>query len=344
LRVIAAVSIAAHVTDAELVRAIHRSRTADRHAHTVVGLRRTSWEYATSASLELVSAAMDDGSERRYVLKHLGARSVLEAARRAKPSFVVDPRREIEVYRRVLAPLNVGPRLIGSRISPATGSYWLLTEHVTDLRLFEVGDPATWTGVARWLGELHKRLTACNRQALSRKARLLQYNREWYTVWLERALRFFADDGPMPSRRSRTALEWLAERYHKVVERLLSLPQTVIHGEFYPSNVLVAGTPADPVPCPVDWEMAAIGPGVIDLAALTSGEWRPHDRRAAIAAYVEGSGSHRDAFAELAESVEYAYVYLAVQWLGWFGRRRAPAGHLRDWLAEAADRAEALRL
>jgi Ser/Thr protein kinase RdoA (MazF antagonist) len=234
--------------------------------------------------------------------------------------------------------------LIGSRISPATGIYWLLTEHVTGLRLFEVGEPATWTRVAHWLGELHTRLAAWSRQAVNRRPRLLQYDREWYSVWLERALRFCPADGAVDSRRSRAALEWLAARYHKVVERLLSLPQTLIHGEFYPSNVLVAGTPTDSVPCPLDWEMTAIGPAVIDLAALTSGQWQPDDRRAAIAAYVEGSGSSGDAFGEAAESVEYAYLHLAVQWCGWFGRRRAPAGHVRDWLADAVDRAEAMRL
>jgi hypothetical protein len=268
----------------------------------------------------------------------------LERARRAKPAFVLEPRREIEVYRRVLAPLNVGPRLIGYRISPATGIYWLLTEHVSDLRLFEVGDLATWTGVARWLGGLHERLAACNRQALCRRARLLQYNREWYTVWLERALRFFAANGPTHSRRTRAALDWLAARYHKVIERLLSLPLTVIHGEFYPANVLVAGTPAHPVACPIDWEMTAIGPGIIDVAALTSGEWRLQDRRAAIAAYVDGSGSSDGTLADVVESVEYAHIHLAVQWLGWFGRRRAASGHFRDWLADAVDRAEALQL
>ena len=337
-------SIAGQVTDAELVRAIHRSHGADRHPQTVLELRRTSWVYATSAALELLTAVTDDGSERRFVLKHLGPRSVLEQARRAKPPFVVDPQREIQVYRRVLAPLKIGPRLVGYRISPKTGIYWLLMEHVTDLRLFEVGDPAIWTGVARWLGALHGRLAGCDRDALSRSARLLQYNREWYSVWLERALRFFASGGPLHSRRSGTALQWLAARYHKVIERLLSLPQTIIHGEFYPSNVLVAGTPSRLVPCPLDWEMTAIGPGVIDLAALTSGEWRPQDRQAAIAAYVEGSGSDPAALAWLAESVDYAHIHLGVQWLGWFGRRRAPSGHVRDWLAEAADRAEALRL
>jgi aminoglycoside phosphotransferase (APT) family kinase protein len=124
----------------------------------------------------------------------------------------------------------------------------------------------------------------------------------------------------------------------------LSLPQTVIHGEFYPSNVLVAGTSSDPMPCPLDWEMAAIGPGVVDLAALTCGEWQPDDRLAAIAAYADGANAHGDAFADVTEGVEYASVHLAVQWLGWFGRRQAPAGHVRDWLADAVDRAEALRL
>src|SRR4029079_17376852 len=106
------------------------------------------------------------------------------------------------------------------------------------------------------------------------------------------------------SRGGRAALRWLAERYHKVIERLMSLPQMVIHGEFYPSNVLVAGTPAQPLGCPIDWGMTAMRPVCIEVAALTSGEGQPHDRRAAIAAYVEGTGSPGDAFAEVADSVE----------------------------------------
>jgi thiamine kinase-like enzyme len=107
--------------------------------------------------------------------------------------------------------------------------------------------------------------------------------------------------------------------------------------------VIVTGTPDSYLPCPIDWETASIGPGVLDLAALTSGNWNEHDRRHVTAAYLAGSGT-RVPLEELSESLQYAHIQLAVQWLGWFGRRRAPEGHARDWLADAIERAEALHL
>ena len=50
-----------------------------------------------------------------------------------------------------------------------------------------------------------------------------------------------------------------------------------------PSNVLVE-VPTGRV-CPVDWEMAGIGPLLLDLAALTSASWSPRERREIAAAY-----------------------------------------------------------
>ena len=308
-------------------------------------MHRRPWEYATSAAAELVSVVMDDETQCAFVLKHLGPQNMSEGARRAKPSFVVDPQREIEVYRRVLAPLDVGPALIGFQISPQTGIYWLLIEHVQGPRLFEVGERERWAAVARWLGGLHQRLATLDRDRIRREARLIEYDREWYTVWLHRALQFFASSDPPHSRHGRAALRWLADRYDKIVERLTSLPPAIIHGEFYPANVLVGATAGDADVYPVDWEMTSIGPPIIDLAALTSGAWPEPDRRAVIAAYVAGSGSRVDAILdEVMESVEYARIHLAVQWLGWFGRRQAPAEHAHDWLADATERAEALNL
>lgn len=46
-------------------------------------------------------------------------------------------------------------------------------------------------------------------------------------------------------------------------------PQTVIHGELYPQNVILTETG----PVVLDWESAGWGPGVLDLAVLTQGSW-----------------------------------------------------------------------
>ena len=73
---------------------------------------------------------------------------------------------------------------------------------------------------------------------------------------------------------------------------LAALPPTFVHGEFYPSNVLVETTPEGPVCVPVDWEMAAVGPGLVDLAALAGG-WDEAERARLLGAYREGLADGR---------------------------------------------------
>jgi hypothetical protein len=331
------------VADAELVRAISASADGQPRPLRVMDLMRRPFEYATSATIEHVAAVMDDGATRQFVLKHVS--QISEKARRAKPAFVLDPQREIEVYRRLLSPMQIGPRLIGSAASPQTAGCWLLIEHVDGHALHEEGDLQAWMAVARWTAEMHARFAALDRDAAQHDARLLKYDRGWYAQWLDRARRFFSFEGPAHSRRTSSSLRWLADRYEKVIERLLALPLTVVHGELYASNVLIRGTPSRPAVYPVDWEMTAIGPGIVDLAALTSGYWTEADRRALIAAYASGSDAWSGVrLDDVIELVMYAQIHLAVQWLGWFGRRQAAAGHARDWLSDAVDRAEALRL
>jgi aminoglycoside/choline kinase family phosphotransferase len=228
-------------------------------------------------------------------------------------------------------------------MAPETGTYWLLLEHVKGPRLAEVGEWEAWAATARWLGAFHARLETIDDTAVRLAARLIECNREWYRIWIDRSFRFFASDGPPGSRHDGKALRWLAERYDSVIDHLLSLPSTLIHGEFYPLNVIMTGGPGSFVPCPIDWETASVGPAVLDLAALTAGEWNEQQRRDLTAAYLAGSGT-RVTLDELFESAQYAQIQRAVQCLGWFGRRHGPDAQARDWLADAIDRAEALNL
>ena len=112
----------------------------------------------------------------------------------------------------------------------------------------------------------------------------------------------------------------LARAYRQASTRLLGLPRALIHHEFYPSNVLVA---RDRV-VPVDWELAAAGPAVLDLGALACG-WSG-------AAYEEILSAYGDVDPG---DVAAARLHLAVRWLGWSRGWKAPLEHERDWLAEA---------
>jgi thiamine kinase-like enzyme len=123
-----------------------------------------------------------------------------------------------------------------------------------------------------------------------------------------------------------------------VVERLIALPVTFIHGEFYASNVLVESNGRTRI-CPIDWEMAGIGPSLIDLAALASGKWTDERRTELAAAYLDAAPS-----AEFLADLDCCLLHLAVQWLGWSADWQPPAEHAHDWAGEAVRLAEKLGL
>ena len=98
--------------------------------------------------------------------------------------------------------------------------------------------------------------------------------------------------------------------------------------------------------CPIDWENAAVGPGIVDLAALTTGAWTVSEREQIARGYVEQASAlgHDPDETRLLEALELARLHLAVQWLGWDPSWTAPAEHRHDWLREAVEIARALGL
>src|SRR5438067_10325274 len=118
----------------------------------------------------------------------------------------------------------------------------------------------------------------------------------------------------------------LAPVYARATGHLLELPATFIHGEFFASNVLLSGERI----CPVDWELAGCGPGLIDMAALTAGKWTAKDRREFLAAY--SGAPPGDA---MLRSLDCCRFHLAISLLGWSIDWRPPVAHAHDWKKEA---------
>jgi hypothetical protein len=92
--------------------------------------------------------------------------------------------------------------------------------------------------------------------------------------------------------------------------------------------------------------MAGVGPGLLDLAALTSGRWTTAERRRLGLAYHEAwsEAGCRPSVDELLDGLEHARLAIAVQWLGWSERWVPPPEHAHDWLADALDAARRLGL
>lgn len=277
----------------------------------VARVRRDAFAYASSHPLSRLTVDFADGETGQLVEKD--TRELLPAAQAAKPAFLRDPHRELEVYRDVLPGSGVpAPGLAG------TSGFKLLVEHVRGTPLTEVGELAVWQRAGAETARMHRRLRGRGTQ------RLLRCDVPFYARWFERARVLIGEPA-----------DGLSPAYRAAVERLLELPQTVIHGELYASNVIVAGERL----CPVDWETAAVGPALLDVAALTSGGgWSVAERQTIVAAYAAEAGADP---AALAPDLDACRLVVAVQWLGWSATWSPPAPQYHDWLADAQRAAEA---
>ena len=263
-------------------------------------LRRRPFEYRSSAPIVELQA---DG--RALLLKDLSPSALPERARVAKLGFLHDPRRELEVYRRLLDGAGLGTAALATTVSdPQRDRYWLVVEKVRGTELYQVGEIERWQEAMRWLARFHDRFAD-----LSPADFLVRYDRAHFELWPARA------GVSLPG-------------YEKVVERLAALPRTLVHGELYASNVLVAEGRI----CVVDWELAGVGPGVLDVAALTTG-WADSERSSLAESYRSALADPPDAD-RLAADLACADLQLAIQWLGWSPDWTPPPEHARDWRAE----------
>jgi aminoglycoside phosphotransferase (APT) family kinase protein len=293
--------------------------------------------YRTSFPIEELSVELRGRGAATLAFKQLDRGELEPQAELAKPGFLHDPAREPAVYRALLPWAPAGPPEFFGAVEEGEGS-WLFVEWVKGRELFQVGETELWEAAARWLARFHTAM-APDLDRHREEGRLLDHDAGYYRRWMERAREFSGEA---------EAVEWLAARHGPVVDALLALPRTVIHGEFYASNVLVAadfdhtplGRKSDARVAPVDWEMAGAGPGLTDLAALVSG-WADADREALAGAYAAEPGV--PSFDE--RDLDLARLQVAIQWLGWAPPEwEPPQGQRHDWLGEAVALAEGLEL
>lgn len=308
----------------------------------IATFHRRESAYATSCAIEELDVTLEDGTALSLMLKHLGQTAA--HGTRVTPMFVHDPLREWRLYHTTFPVLALGTaQCYGGMIDQVGREYSIFLERVPGGPLWQVGEFDVWKIAARWLATLHSRYEG-NTEMVAAEAPLLRYDAAFYQIWIDRAREF---QRGRAGGRGPEDLSCLAERYPRAVERLCALPSTFIHGEFYPSNVLVHQTAGGCRICPIDWEMAAVGPGLIDLAALVSGSWTGEQRGALAGAYYDALAptSHwRSGRGDFMEALDCCRLHLAIRWLGWAPDWSPPPEHRYDWLAEALQLAESLEL
>jgi thiamine kinase-like enzyme len=232
----------------------------------------------------------------------------------------------------------------GTLIDSDRQRYWLLLEKVAGDELYKIGVFSKWCDVARWLATMHGRL-ASMAERHQHDTVLLRYDEEFCHLWINRAEHFVGRSASAGQRQlTRAQIRKLADRCRQAVRSLCRLPVTIVHGEFYASNILIQQRRNQTRICPVDWEMAAIAPGLIDLAALIAGNWTQRQKQELARAYYDALAPEKaiyGSFGDLWSALRICRLLLAVKWLGWSADWRAPAEHRSDWLAEAMQLAHA---
>ena len=237
--------------------------------------------------------------------------------------------------------LGKGPagtaRWYGNVDRPDLGCRWLLLERMTGVGLCEIGDVARWAASARWVAKLHCGFADQVDALCDSEVPLLVHDDAWLRRWADRAL---------VHRRPTAQRDRAVRRVHECVDalcdRLSMLPLTLVHGEFYASNVIVSGPSAALRVAPVDWEMAALAPALTDLAALTSGDLDESMRTEIELAYCEAAGRMVDE--AFAAELDLCRLAQCIQWIGWMPGWQPPAWHDHDWLREAVILMERLSL
>ncbi|MDP1846438.1 MAG: hypothetical protein Q8K79_01500 [Solirubrobacteraceae bacterium] len=287
------------MSDAEL-----RAGLATALGGEIGALRRLPWPYGSSVPVEELRIA----GRAPLLFKDLTPRP-----RPSRPAFLVDPLREVEAYTTLLHGLDA-PACHGALVDDER--VWLFLELVDGVPLWQADGLAAWEATARWLARMHA-------APVPQGVHLLRYDAAHLRRWVDRALAMSSDD-----------LGAVRAPALRAVQRLAAWPAAFVHGELYASNVLVQQTVRGPRVRPVDWETAGIGPGLLDLAALTAGDW-PGDRRARVVAAYRDALPATAAGPEFRAALDAARLLVALQWLGWSDDWTPPPGHRHDWAADA---------
>ena len=280
--------------------------------------------YATSFPSEIVTCRTSDGETIRLFCKY--GHPERGASSHGHRHGVAH---EAATYAALLRPLRVSvPHCYGSYEDLDAGRRWLVLEYLDGaLRVSRCVDPdSAMVSAAGWLGDFQARSeTGIGGQGTW----LRRYDRDYYRGWTHRALACESSGGQTPR-----WLQRLCGHADGFIRPLLEAPPAVIHGEFYPENILSHEGRI----LPVDWETTALGAGEIDLASLTE-RWPPELGRACAEDY-RRSRCLATPPAHFERALDAARVYWQLRWLG--DRSEGCRMEMRQWrllaLREAGER------
>jgi aminoglycoside phosphotransferase (APT) family kinase protein len=225
----------------------------------VVGVRRAPSPHASVFPAEVVSVELVSGERVSIFVKHLGDEQRSHPDKRVRE-------REVRVYDELLGDRDLPvPRFLGSAWNDATGRRELFLEYVDGWNL-KYQELRHWHTAARRLARLHLAFARQGDRLLGRDF-LLRLDRDYLFAWAGRAVAAVSSLSAEPASRLQRTVDDLGV----AADLLAGQPPTLVHNDLAPKNVIAETSAGPGRTCIVDWEMAGVGCGLMDLAHLTHG-------------------------------------------------------------------------
>ena len=266
--------------------------------------RRPNMHASTFAS-EIITCRLGDGRSIELLCKHAdGEAPGHGAAAAAHRSGLVY---EGMVYQHVLRPRGYArPCCYGMHRDAASGRWTLVLEYLhSAMTACRMVHRVPLSAAAEWIGRFHS-LNDHDAASIARCAAFVRrHDAAYYRQWARRAASLAR---PLAGR-----YPWFNDLCQAFCDRMadtLACQPTLVHGEYYPNNILVHEGGIHPV----DWESAAVGAAELDLAALIEC-WPEDDMLACRASYVAARWAGRPPGA-FAPRLDAAGLFLHLRWLG----------------------------
>jgi hypothetical protein len=260
-------------------------------------LRREPNPEATNFSSEIVTCGLAAGQELRLFCKYGASRLQTHCGQLGGLAY------EAAVYRHVVQPTGTSElRFFGSYDDDIEGHTWIILDQLDDaVSLDRAPETVSLVPGVTWMGHFH----SASQGQVAGADFLNVYDAEYYLRWARRTRELAA---PL-----RTTYPWLprvCERYEQAVDWILSKEKVLIHGDCYPDNMLYRKG----VVYPIDWELAALALGEIDLVSLTA-NWPVDIVTRCEDAYSRARWPAGEP-ADYPQTLELARMYLHFRWLG----------------------------
>lgn len=178
--------------------------------------------------------------------------------------------REVGVYRSLAAQLPVQTPAV---VAADSGGGWLVLESVRPELEVAAWSAADYERAIRTLADIHERFWGLSEDLAVYPwlARPLATDFEVYVLSAVGAMeKMVVDNRPAlitSSLETLTGLGQMLTQVEILVERLRLAPATLLHGDFHPGNVYLQ---EDDEAVVFDWQLAGVGPGVLDLITFVN--------------------------------------------------------------------------